>query len=320
MKDLSKLTKAQRLKIANEIRFNHVPVNTKYGYSQLQQVRNLQLPDFAQLVGWPDIHAQGVNEQAIQIAERFVADLRPFGNILYGDVTDQPNISRWPQPINAKPYDLDREETKGGKIITRIHLISQAILTLVIDGNHNRYQAYLNDKAGPLATLSNRDGSRVFNTKERMKISRDLPITFLTGSLNRGGFDGGVLINNKHLASHGNRSTRQPGGAARVMSDNLNKSVHIGHTHKAANGARETTGMGVITWTENGFLASLTSEIMAYQSNLDKNWQLNLTVFTVAHGGVIAVQLVPIMPMVLPDGRETWGLVWEDKIYLATDY
>lgn len=320
MKDLSKLTNAQRQTIADGIRFNHVPVNSKYGYSQLQHVRNLDVPDFAQILSWPDIHAQAVNEQALQVAYRFAADLRPLVNILYGDVTDQPNISRWPQPLNAKSYDLDREETKGGKIITGIHVISGADLTLVIDGNHNRYQAFLNDKAGPLATLSNRDGSRVFNTKDRMKISRDLPITFLTGSLNRGGFDGGALMNKKHLLSHGNRSTRQPGGAARVMSDNLNKSVHIGHTHKAANGARETTGMGVITWTENGFLASLLSEIMAYQSNLDKNWQLNLTVFTIAHGGVVAVQLVPIMPMVTSDGRETYGLIWDGKVYLATDY
>lgn len=320
MKDLSKLTKAQHQEIVDGIRFNHVPVNTKYGYSQLQQVRNLNIPDFGQLVGWPDIHAEAVNEQALQVAERFVADLRPVANILFGDVTDQPNISRWPQPGNARSYDLDREETKGGKIITRIHVISGAAFTVVIDGNHNRYQAFLNDKASPLSTLSNEDGSRVFNTKARMKISRDLPITFLAGSLNRGGFDGGVLINKKHLASHGNRSTRQPGGAARVMSDNLNKSVHIGHTHKAAVGARETTGMGVITWTENGFLASMLSQIMAYQSNLDKNWQMNLTVFTVAHGGVISVQLVPITPMVLPDGRETYGIYWDGKVYLATDY
>lgn len=320
MKDVSKLTKAQRAEIANGIRFNHVPVNSKYGYSQLQQVRNLDLPDGSVLLGWPDIHGEVVNEMAMQIGERLARDLKPVANILFGDVSDQPNISRWPQPINAKSYDLNREETKVGKLITRIHVISGAAITLVIDGNHNRYQAYLNDKAAALATLDNRDGSRVFNTKERMKISRDLPITILAGSLNRGGFDGGVLINKKHLATHGNRSTRQPGGASRVMSDNLNKSVHIGHTHKAANGARETTGMGVITWSENGFLAMLSSHIMAYQGNLDKNWQTNLTVFTIAHGGVVAMQLVPIMPMVTPDGRETYGLIWNGKTYLATDY
>lgn len=320
MKDLSKLTRAERQAIADGMRFNHRPVNSKYGYSQLQQVRDLQLPDFAQVLFWPDLHAEGINEQALQVAVRLAADLKPFANIFAGDVTDQPNISRWGQPINAKSYDLDREETKGGKIITHIHVASGAYLTLVIDGNHLRYQAFLTENAGPLATLTNRDGTRVFNTKERMKISRELPITHLSGSLNRGGFDGGVLINNKHLATHGNRSTRQPGGAARVMSDNLNKSVHIGHTHKAANGARETTGMGIITWSESGFLASLRSELMAYISNLDKNWQMNLTLWTVAHGGVIAEQLIPIRPMVLPNGRETYGIYFDGKEYLATDY
>ncbi|MBX9771513.1 MAG: hypothetical protein K2X29_09095 [Candidatus Obscuribacterales bacterium] len=320
MKDLSKLTRAERQAIANGILFNNRPVNSKYGYSQLQQVRNLTVPDFATILFWPDLHTDAKHEQARQVALRFAADLGLTINILAGDLGDQPNISRWPQPTNAKSYDLDREETQTGKDITEIHLATGALATYIIDGNHLRYQAYLNTVAGPLATLTNRDGSRVFNAKERMKISRDLPITHLAGSLNRGGFDGGLLINNTDLATHGNRSTRQPGGAARVMSDNLNISVHTGHTHKVANGARQTTGKGVIKWSENGFLADFRSAMMAYIGNLDKNWQLNLTVWTVAHDGTISEQLVPITPMVLSDGRETWGLVFGGKVYLATDY
>jgi hypothetical protein len=177
----------------------------------------------------------------------------------------------------------------------------------------------LNEAGKALADLDNRDGSRVFSMKERLKLNRQHNILYIAGSLNRGGYDGGVVINGKLVLHHGNGSSSQPGAAARKSSELLNCSVGTGHTHKAGGGAKETTGKGVIQFYEFGFLAMLRHWMMAYMANINKNWQLCLGMITV-YGGVPYIELITIGPRVQVDGSEALGAEWRGKEYTNTDF
>jgi hypothetical protein len=290
--------------------------NKGFGYLSYAGILPLDLPDGTRIVVLPDIHVPAHDKLAMWAIKAFLKDYQPHILIFIGDVADVFGLSRWDRPPRvAVNQQAELDETR--RLVDSLISISNAIHVFYIMGNHeDRMFRYLTDPGGQVANILD------FSTREPILSFHGLmgykpgdPVTFIYDLSERGGFGGGILINNDLELHHGRIVRPKPGASPRADADETGRSTATGHTHRAGMTVRQTT-RGELRAIELGHLVDVTHPYLAY-ANITNNWHQAIGVAKVV-GGKVHMQPVPIKQVVL-NGRPKSGLTFAGKVYRTPD-
>lgn len=291
-----------------------------YSFLSYPGILPVHLPDGARIVVLPDIHVPAHNKKVMWAVLEFLKEFRPDIVIFIGDVADMFGLSRWPKPprVVANPQ-MELDETR--RLIDKIIEVSGCLHVFVIVGNHeDRVLRYLTDPASGIANVLD------FETREPvmsfhglMGYTPDDRVTFIYDLGERGGFGGGLVVNNDWLFHHGYIVRKAPGASPRADADLTGRSTGHGHTHRAGMNARLLNGDGdsdVLVAAEFGHLADPTHAYMAY-ANLLNNWHHALGVGLVS-GGKLDMKVLPIKAVTI-NGQPRYALTFAGKVFVQSD-
>lgn len=291
-------------------------VDGSYDFLSYAGILSVKLPDGTKMIVLPDIHVPAHNKKLLWAVLEFCKDYQPHIVIVIGDVADIFALSRWsPPPRVAKDAANELKQTR--RVLDKIIEISGCVHLFYIIGNHeNRLRTYLQEVAPGLASIVDFDSNEpVLSFTGLMGYKPGDPITFIYDLAERGGFGGGVLVNEDMNFHHGYIVRPNPGASPRADADRTGKSTAAGHTHRAGMNARETTS-GVIRDFELGHLADPEHPYMGY-ANLLNNWHPAVGAGVVV-GGKVHLKVVPIK-QVGKDGHPRFKFTFGRKVYTQSD-
>lgn len=221
-----------------------------------------------------DLQIPFQDKPVVDLVCKFIADLKPHGVVLNGDVVDAYELSEFDKnPL--KEAGLDREIYEAAQLMAR--LAAMGIKRRVwLGGNHEdrlRRTLWKNPKFAKIAALQ-------------------FPALF---DLATYGFEwkpyGGVLNLGRLIVTHGSTVRQHSGWTARAHFEKFGGSVLIGHTHRLGAYYR-TNARGVHVSFENGCLCRLDPEYVQFP-----DWQQGLSVVHVdtANTGFFSVQQIPVI-------------------------
>jgi predicted phosphodiesterase len=287
-----------------------------FGFLSYPGILPVNLPDGARIVVLPDIHVPAHNKKIMWALLRFLREYRPHIIIFIGDVADVFALSRWPAPPRvSKNVQQELDETR--RLVDEIIEVSGCAHAFYIMGNHeDRVYRYLTDPASHLAgVLDAATREPILSFHGLMGYKPEDPVTFVYDLAEKGGYGGGLLVNNDMLFHHGYIVRPNPGASPRADADKTGLSTTHGHTHRAGMSARETDE-GIIRAIELGHLTDPTHPYMGY-ANLLNNWHPAFGAGLV-HGGKVHLQVVPIKQVTI-DGQRKFVFTFAGKVYTQAD-
>jgi len=286
-----------------------------FSYLSFSGVLPVTYPDGTRVAYIPDMHAPAHNRQMLWGIKQFLLDFQPHIIKYIGDISDLFWLSRWPKPPRVVAHvQFEMDETRR-----LIDWLSEDLVCLVrvivITGNHDdRFRRYLTDPASGISNLLD------FQTREPLLSFHGLlgykpddPITFIYDLHERGGYGGGVLVNNDMQFRHGYIVRPKPGASPLADAERIGRSLVQGHTHRAGIRARQI-GDRTLVAIELGHVVDTNHPYMGY-SNLLNNWHPAIGVSTTA-GGKLHLQVLPIKQV---GGDNKYTLVYDGKVYRSTD-
>lgn len=303
-----------RQAIVDAIRLGNL--DGSYKFLTFAGILPVNLPDGTRIVVLPDIHVPAHNKKLMWAVLEFLKDYQPHIVILIGDVADVFALSRWPVPPRVVK-NMQKELDEARRLIDRIIEVSRCVHLFFIMGNHeDRTHRYLTDPAAGLANVLD------FNTREPILSFHGLmgykpgdPVTFIYDLQEKGGFGGGILVNDDLEFHHGFIVRPNPGASPRADADRTGRSTAHGHTHRAAMGARETTS-GMLRYFEFGHLVDPEHPYMGY-ANLLNNWHPAIGPGVIV-GGKVHLKVLPIK-QVTKNGKACFKFIFGKKVYTQSD-
>jgi predicted MPP superfamily phosphohydrolase len=283
----------------------------------------VDLPDGTRIVVLPDIHAPAHNRRLMWAIVRFLAWYRPHILISIGDLADIFALSRHPKQLRVSTNPNEEfEETR--RLWDELVEASGCIWSFVILGNHeDRVYRFLQDLAPQLGGIVDPNTREPFSFHAQMGYTADDNITFLYGTEERGGYEGGLLLNNDLGLHHGIIVRPKPGASPLADMDRWAWSIMHGHTHRMGMVAREIDGQneqfaGVLRGYELGMLVDMDHSYLAYAKQMFPNWHPGFGV-CVVHNGAVHMQPVPIAPISDARGHSKLAFTWDGKVFTESD-
>ena len=218
-----------------------------------------------------DIQIPWQDKPVLQMIVDFAADLKPYGVVLNGDVTDCYLISDYAKdPSRVKVWGLKREIAEAGQLMSAFKYAKERWW---LGGNHEdrwrRIQWQFPNLEGAL---------------------QHYDVAFHMADY---GFQwkpyGGVLHLGKLFVTHGALVSKHSAQTARFTYEKYGNSVLVGHTHRLGVFYR-TNAKGIHAAYENGCVCRLTPEYVQCP-----DWQQGFSVVHVEDGGWFNVQQIPIL-------------------------
>lgn len=308
------LTNRKRDGILRALSQSDMRVSTSYlSYSGILP---FEFPDDTTIMLLPDSHIPAHYRPLFKPLMRFAHTLKPDILISIGDLCDAFAISRHEAPLRLKRnFQMELDETR--RVWDDMVDASGAMWSFVIVGNHeDRIYRFVQDNApafGGLVTPHNREPLNFHNL---MGYDHQDNMTFLYGVQQRGGFEGGMVINGFNL-HHGYIVRPNPGASPLADMDKWMWSTGHGHTHRAGMATRELL-TGVLRGYEFGHLVNVDHAYMAYAKKMFPNWVPGFAVLRI-HNGVCHVEPIPIQPIMCADGKLRLSFVYNGLIYSESD-
>jgi len=307
--------------IENRIRVDGL--SPDHGFLTFAGILPITLPEGTTGVILPDIHAPAHHAPLIWAIEKALARIRPRVLVLVGDLADIFALSRHPKglrTVSNAQWEIDVVR----RVLDRLIEASGAELVIVIQGNHeDRIYRFLQDLAPQLGSLINPHTREPLSFHSLLGYKADDNVLFVYGTEERGGFEGGILLNNDLGVHHGIIIRPKAGFSPLADMDRWLRSIAHGHTHRFGFVARDITPSkeypaGMLRGYELGCLANMEHSFMAYSRQMWPNWYHGFSVFTV-HNGVVHNQPVPIAPIADERGLEKLSFVWNGEIFSESD-
>lgn len=230
-----------------------------------------------------DVQIPFQDKEVLDLACRFINDIKPDGIIMNGDIVDMHSLSSFDKnPLDAPR--LEQEIKEAGELMARFKRIPKKIW---IGGNHeHRLEKYIWKKAPEFAGLD----------------SLGFPVLF---KLKDFGFEwlpyGKWIELGKLVVTHGNLVSRHSAQTARNHMEKYGTSILVGHVHRlGAFYKRDMRGEHVAF--ENGCLCRLDPEYDQFP-----NWIHGLSIVHTFPNGLFNVQQVPILDRrILTYGDRQW--------------
>lgn len=316
-----RIAKAKGLKVevvrkAIEDALKHGNLDGEFKFLTFAGLLPVFLPDGTKIAVLPDIHVPAHDKKVMWAVKRALKEFQPDILILIGDVADCFSISAWPADPSVK-RDFQAELDMTRDLIDELMEISGCYWCFYIMGNHeDRMWRMLTNVAPQLANVVNP------NTREKAMAVHELlgygpedHVTFIYDIAERGGFGGGLVVNEDMEFHHGFIVRPSPGASPRADSDRTGRSTTHGHTHRAGFSMRETT-VGEIVGMELGHLVDPAHPYLAY-ANLLNNWHQAIGFGSVV-GGKIHMEVLPIIQMPV-NGQLRKVLSWKGQDFVSSD-
>jgi metallophosphoesterase superfamily enzyme len=217
-----------------------------------------------------DLQIPFEDTKAVELALDFIADIKPHGVVLNGDVVDCYSLSDFDKDPLQKTT-LANEIEMAGRLMARLVKVPEKWWLL---GNHEdrlRRALWRNPAFADIKELA-------------------FPQLFHLADYGFQSMDYGEVLKLGHLSvTHGDLVRAGSGATARAHLDRFGSSVLVGHTHRLA-AVYRTNGTGVHGAYENG---SLCSQHPEYIKRPD--WQLGWSVVHVGKGGLFTVQQIAVL-------------------------
>jgi hypothetical protein len=324
-KDIGKVAKAAgkvsslepeaiRDAIRNAVRIGNLDAGDRF--LTFAGILPVNLPDGVRIAVLPDMHIPAHHRLVIWAILQFLKVFQPHIVILIGDALDMFALSRYDKPPRSVKNPQE-EFDQGRRLLDEILEVSGAFWLIVIPGNHeDRITRYLTAEAPGIASvLDPYTREPILSFHGQMGYTPDDPVTFIYGTQERGGLDGGFVLNDDLTFMHGLAVKKVPGASPRTMMDLLGQSFVHGHTHRLGLVAREVTDK-VLQGIELGNLVDPSHDFMAYATMLN-NWHPGFAVGHV-HNGITHLQPIPIIP-VMKDGKLKFVFTYAGKVYTQSD-
>jgi predicted MPP superfamily phosphohydrolase len=299
-------------------------LSPKHAFLTFAGILPLNLPDGTRIVVLPDIHAPAHNKRLMWAVKKFLAKYKPHILISIGDLADIFALSRHPKGLRV-PTNAQKEFEDTRRLWDELVEISGCVWSFIILGNHeDRVYRFLQDMAPQLGGVVDPHTREPFSFHAQLGYTKDDNITFIYGTEERGGYEGGLLINNDLSMHHGILVRPKPGQSAIGDMDRWMWNIIHGHTHRMGMAARELSTpseeylTGVLRAFELGHLVDPNHSYMSYAKQMFPNWHPGFGVFNV-HNGVVHMQPVPIKPVDVSGGREKLGFVYDGELFVESD-
>jgi hypothetical protein len=275
------------------------------------------LPDGCKLAVLPDIHVPAHHKKIWWSVLQFLKDYQPDIVVVIGDVADVFGASAWPADPGVF-RNLQDELDQTRRLLDQIKEVSGCYWIFVVMGNHeDRLWRYMTNVAPHLANVVDaKTRERIVSIPGLLGYGPDDNITFLFDLAERGGFGGGIVVNDDMEFHHGFIVRPVPGASPRADADRTGRSTTHGHTHRAGFSVRETTE-GHVAGFELGHLTDPTHAYLAY-ANLLNNWHPAIGVATVV-GGTVHMEVLPIRQVTMADGQLRHIFAFDGKEYVSSD-
>lgn len=306
---------AVRKAIADAMRIG--PLDRSFGFLTFNGLLPVNLPDGTRVAVLPDLHVPAHNKKVIWAVKAFLKDFQPHIIVLIGDVADVFALSRWPSPPRVVK-NMQKELDEARRLVDEFIRISGCLHVFWIMGNHeDRAFRYLTDPAAGVANILD------FKTHEPILSFHGLmgygpkdPVTFVYDLHEKGGYGGGIVVNDDMEFHHGYIVRPQPGASPRADVDRTGRSTAHGHTHRAGFSARETTLKGVLRAYELGHLVDPEHDYLGY-ANLLNNWHMAVGAGFI-NGGKVHLKVLPVKQVKI-DGQRRFALTFAGKVYVQSD-
>jgi len=299
-------------------------LQNKHSFLTFAGILPLNLPDGTRIVVLPDIHAPAHNRRLMWAIKRFLKKYKPHILISIGDLADIFALSRHPKTlrVSANP-NSEFEVTR--RLWDELVEISECVWSFIILGNHeDRVYRFLQDMAPQLGGIVDPHTREPFSFHAQMGYTANDPITFLYGTEERGGFEGGLLLNNDLGLHHGILVRPKPGASSLGDMERWMWSIMHGHTHRMGMVARDVTSneksmvAGMLRGYELGMLVDPDHSYMSYAKQMFPNWHPGFGV-CVVNNGVVHMQPVPIQPIEDAKGHSKLSFVWDGEVFSESD-
>jgi hypothetical protein len=278
----------------------------------------LYLPDGIRGLIYPDQHAPAQNRRILHAIYNFQSWFRPHVNFNVGDYSDMFALSRWPKaprtPVNAQ-YEVE----ESALCLRKSMKFGAPFWTFVDEGNHDgdRMTRYLTNVCPTFSHyLDPKTRNPMTAMVNMMGFTKDDPITFLSGLDDRGGYEGGVLINGEYKIEHGDLVKPTPGDSVRATAEAMMQSTGMGHVHRAGRFARDVDGK-VLRGDEFGCLIDMDHPYFNYHHGRH-NWFHAFGVYHVV-GGMMHVQIIPIFEALDENGQLQYWFQYAGRVFRSSD-
>lgn len=286
------------------------PQDSFLSYSGILPVN---FPDGTRILILPDAHIPAHHRRLFWAIMQFAAKFQPHVNISIGDWSDIFGLSRHPKPlrsIGSPQKELDESK----RIWDELMYTTDALWGYIVLGNHeDRIYRFLQEFCPALGSVVMPHNREPLNFHSLMGFTPKDNTTFLYGVEERGGFEGGMIINDDMNLHHGTFVRPNPGASAQADMFRWQWNIGQGHTHRMGMSA-----VGGLRSYEFGHLTDRDHHFMTYAKKEFPNWAPG---FAVGHvfGGKVHIQPVPVMPLLDENGRPRLSFTYDGELYQESD-
>lgn len=292
-------------------------LNSKHSFLTFAGILPINLPNGTRGVILPDAHVPAHNRRLFWAILQFLAKFQPDVMVSIGDWADIFALSRHPKALR-QVTNPQGEFEEAKRLWDDVMDISGAAWSFMILGNHeDRVYRFLQDMAPQLGGIVDPLTREPLSIHAQMGYGPNDKVTFLYGTEERGGYEGGLLINNDLSLHHGIIVRPKPGASPLADMDRWAWSIAHGHTHRMGMVARDTS-TSVLRGYELGMLVDPDHSYLAYARQMFPNWHPGFAVFTV-HNGVVHLQPVPVMPIADAAGHSKLAFTWNGEVFTESD-
>lgn len=313
----TKTSTAVRDEVINAIKV--MGLTTAQSFLTFAGILPLFLADGTRIVVLPDIHAPAHNRRLMWAVKQFLAWYKPHVLFFIGDVADIFALSSHDKQLRvvAKPQE---EMTITRRLMDDIMLFCgpQLQWTFVVLGNHeDRIYRFIQTMAPQLGSIVDPHTREPLSFHSMLGYTAKDPITFIYGTEERGGFEGGLLLNNDLGLHHGILVKPKAGFSPLADMQKWSRSIVHGHTHRLGSGfmdkqAREPFPLGVGRWFELGHLVDMDHSYLSYAKRMFPNWHPGFAA-GIVHNGLIHLSTIPITPISDERGHSKLAFEWENS-------
>jgi Calcineurin-like phosphoesterase len=280
----------------------------------------VDLPDGTMVTIIPDLHVPAQDERAWALLIMYLEKLKEHCRktktelivIAIGDVIDVYALGAWIADPQVKK-DLNKEVEVAGRRLREIIEASGCIHLYVILGNHeDRAKRAIMNNYPELAHIEDFDSKEPILALHRLAgFKSKHRVTFIGDMMDRGGFGGGVNINNDVMNLHGHIVAPQPGTSARKTAEHLWMSSNTGHTHRTGFQVWQTT-KGTKRAYEGGWLGDERRGEVGY-ANILNNWFKSIVKGQIVNGKLLQT-ILPIKKAKVAGKMRYCMLLWGELL------
>jgi hypothetical protein len=281
-----------KLELFRKVTVNGLPLHESR-FGTFTGVLPLNIPDGTRIICYSD--NQRRHKGVLEAVFRFADWWQPHLAIHMGDFMENALLSLHSPNAFAPPSESAQGEVESAAedmrgVMTR----GNPLHTFAIQGNHDNARAtnYVSKLAPILAFLLGSDRNPLLSVASRMGFDPNDPITWITGVGQKGGAEGGLLINGGLRLVHGKRVRARPGESAWAHCVQNYFSTLIAHTHRLAYFGLQIPGGEFVEGGEAG--CTIDWNRPEYNYNTDHIWHHGFFTITV-HNGIAYIQPIPII-------------------------